>query len=103
MREALESVDVLVTPTTPIVAVNIGQRTVRVGGVEEPPIFPLIRFTAPFNATHLPALSLPCGFTRDGLPIGLQVAGKPFDESTVLGVGGAYERATDWHKRRPQL
>jgi aspartyl-tRNA(Asn)/glutamyl-tRNA(Gln) amidotransferase subunit A len=103
MREALDTVDVLATPTTPIPAVKIGQRTVRIGGDEESPIFPMIRCTAPFNATHLPALSLPCGFTRDGLPIGLQLAGRPFDESSVLAVASAYEQATDWHLRRPKL
>ncbi|HEY7293815.1 MAG TPA: amidase family protein, partial [Dehalococcoidia bacterium] len=61
----------------------------------------MTRCTAPFNATHLPALSLPCGFTRAGLPIGLQIAGRPFDEATVLRAGHAYEQATDWHTRRP--
>ena len=103
MRVALESVDVLVTPTTPVPAVKIGQETVRHGGSEESTIFTMIRCTAPFNATHLPALSLPCGFTREGLPIGLQIAGRPFDESTVLMAGHAYEQATEWHKRRPDL
>ncbi len=103
MRLALDSVDVLVTPTTPVAAVKIGQETVRYGGGEEPAIFAMIRCTAPFNATHLPALSLPCGFNREGLPIGLQIAGRPFDESTVLVVGHAYEEATDWHTRRPKL
>ena len=49
----------------------------------------MIRCTAPFNATHLPALSLPCGFTRGGLPVGMQIAGRPFDEATVLRVGHA--------------
>jgi aspartyl-tRNA(Asn)/glutamyl-tRNA(Gln) amidotransferase subunit A len=102
MRDALETVDVLVTPTTPIPAVRIGQRTVRTGGVEESPIFPMIRCTAPFNATRLPALSVPCGFTRDGLPIGLQLAGRPFDESSLFAIGGAYEQATEWHRRRPK-
>ena len=103
MRSALEAVDVLVTPTTPIPATTIGQESVRYGGVEESVLAALIRCTAPFNATHLPALSLPCGFTRAGLPIGLQIAGRPFDEATVLRVGHAYEQATDWHTRTPAL
>ncbi len=103
MRGLLESVDLLVTPTTPIVAARIGQETVRYGGIEEPILNAMIRCTAPFNATGLPALSLPCGFTRAGLPIGLQIAGRPFDESTVLRAGHAYEQATDWHTRTPQL
>ncbi|HWL89537.1 MAG TPA: amidase, partial [Polyangiaceae bacterium] len=103
LREALETVDVLVTPTTPVPAVKIGQETVRYGGAEEPVLFAMVRCTGLFNATHLPALSLPCGFSRDGLPNGLQIAGRPFDESTVLAAGHAYERATEWHRRRPRL
>ena len=103
MRRTLESVDLLVTPTTPIVAARIGQETIRYGAVEESILFAMIRCTAPFNATGLPALSLPCGFTRAGLPIGLQIAGRPFDESTVLRAGHAYEQATEWHARIPRL
>jgi aspartyl-tRNA(Asn)/glutamyl-tRNA(Gln) amidotransferase subunit A len=103
MRGALESVDVLVTPTTPIAAPRIGEDVVRVAGADEPVLAAMIRCTAPFNATHLPALSLPCGFTRAGLPIGLQIAGRPFDEATVLRAGHAYEQATDWHLRTPPL
>jgi aspartyl-tRNA(Asn)/glutamyl-tRNA(Gln) amidotransferase subunit A len=103
MRSALEAVDVLATPTTPIAAPRIGQETIRYGGGEDPVIFAMIRCTAPFNATHLPALSLPCGFTRAGLPIGLQLAGRPFDEATVLRAGHAYEQTTDWHTRVPGL
>ncbi len=100
MRVALESVDVLVTPTTPIVAARIGQETIRFGALEQPVLNAMIRCTAPFNATGLPALSLPCGFTRAGLPVGLQIAGRPFDEVTVLRAGHAYEQATDWHELR---
>ncbi len=100
MRVALESVDVLVTPTTPIVAARIGQESIRFGSVEQPVLNAMIRCTAPFNATGLPALSLPCGFTRAGLPVGLQIAGRPFDEVTVVRVGHAYEQATGWHERR---
>jgi aspartyl-tRNA(Asn)/glutamyl-tRNA(Gln) amidotransferase subunit A len=101
MRRALESVDVLVTPTTPIAAPRIGVESVRIGDSDEPVLVAMIRCTAPFNATHLPALSLPCGFTRAGLPVGMQIAGKPFDEATVLRVGHAYEQATKWHLRTP--
>jgi aspartyl-tRNA(Asn)/glutamyl-tRNA(Gln) amidotransferase subunit A len=101
MRTALEAVDVLATPTMPIVAARIGQETVRYGGIEESILMATIRCTAPFNATGLPALSLPCGFTRAGLPVGLQLVGRPFDEATVLRAGHAYEQATDWHARRP--
>jgi aspartyl-tRNA(Asn)/glutamyl-tRNA(Gln) amidotransferase subunit A len=98
-RRVLETVDVLATPATPIVAARIGDDTIRVGGANENVLAAMIRCTAPFNATRLPALALPCGFTRAGLPIGLQLAGRPFDEATVLRVGHAYERATPWHQR----
>jgi aspartyl-tRNA(Asn)/glutamyl-tRNA(Gln) amidotransferase subunit A len=58
-------------------------------------------FTISVNLAGLPALALPCGFDNAGLPIGLQVIGRPFEEATVLRVGYAYEQATDWHRRRP--
>ena len=61
------------------------------------------RFTRIFNTIGLPALSVPCGFSGDGLPLALQVAGRPFDELTVLRVSHAYEQATDWHRRRPPV
>ena len=103
MRMALQDVDVLLTPTTPITAPTIGQDMVRYGGVEEPMLLAMIRCTGPFNGSGLPALSLPCGFDRSGLPIGMQIAGKPFDEAMVLRVGHAYEQATAWHVQRPSL
>jgi aspartyl-tRNA(Asn)/glutamyl-tRNA(Gln) amidotransferase subunit A len=101
MRRVLTDVDVLVTATTPVAATPIGQELVAYGGTQEPLIFALIRCTLPFNLTRLPALSLPCGFTRAGLPIGLQIAGRPFEEAVVLRAGHAYEQATAWHRRRP--
>ncbi len=61
------------------------------------------RFTKVFNLTGSPAVTVPCGFTRAGLPIGLQIAGRPFDEATVLRVAHAYESHTEWHKRRPKI
>lgn len=96
MRRVLESVDVLVAPTVPIAAPPIAAS-------DESILTALIRLTSPFNGAQLPALSLPCGFTASGLPIGLQIAGRPFDEATVLRAGHAYEQATDWHRRRPPL
>jgi len=61
------------------------------------------RLTRPFNGLGLPALSLPCGFSSAGLPLALQLVGRPFDEATVLRLGHAYQRATDWHAREPGL
>ena len=60
-------------------------------------------FTRPYNLTGFPAISVFCGFTSTGLPIGLQIAARPFDEATVLRLAHAYERSTPWHQRRPSL
>ncbi len=57
----------------------------------------------PFNVTGQPSMAVRCGLSRDGLPLSLQIAGKPFDEASVLHVGHAYEQATGWHKIRPKL
>jgi aspartyl-tRNA(Asn)/glutamyl-tRNA(Gln) amidotransferase subunit A len=100
---SLVPVDALVMPTTVAVASPIG-------GEESTPSerslamsIELTRMTNPFNLTGLPALSVPCGFTRDGLPVGLQIVGRRHDEATVLRVGEAYQRVTDWHLRRPLM
>jgi amidase len=63
----------------------------------------LLRFTAPFDFTGNPTISLPCGFTSDGMPVSLQLVGRHLDEASLLAAGNAYERATDWHTRRPPL
>jgi aspartyl-tRNA(Asn)/glutamyl-tRNA(Gln) amidotransferase subunit A len=63
----------------------------------------LLRNTRPFNVWGLPAVSLPCGFTKSGLPIGLQIAGPPWREDLVLRLAHAYESATAWHERRPAV
>ena len=95
-REAFEKVDLLATPTTPIPAPGIEESELQT-------TMTLVRFTSPFNLTGMPAISLPCGFTTGGLPIGLQLAGRWFDEGTVLRAAHAYEQATEWHKRAPPL
>jgi aspartyl-tRNA(Asn)/glutamyl-tRNA(Gln) amidotransferase subunit A len=87
----LEEVDVLLTPTVPIAATSIGQREVNIGGHEELVFSALTRFTGPTNLNGLPSLSVPCGLTHSGLPIGLQIIGRPFDEATVYRYGHAYE------------
>jgi Asp-tRNA(Asn)/Glu-tRNA(Gln) amidotransferase A subunit family amidase len=100
---ALARRDVLLSPATPIPATRVGETEVTLG---EGPIDvrgSLLRFTRPFNFSGHPACALPCGFTSDGLPIGLQLVGRPFDEATVLRVADAYQRATDWHTRLPQI
>ena len=100
VRRAFESVDVMVTPTTMRAASLIGEDQVEVEGVRLSTGAAFASLTMPFNIAGVPAMSLPCGFTAEGLPIGLQIAGRPFDEATVLRVGHAYECATEWHRRR---
>ena len=90
-----ESYDYMITPTTPIAAPTIeGHDAVEQAGR-------LTRFTAPFNLSGLPALSLPCGFTNEGLPIGLQIVSRAWADAKVLNAGYAFEQATEWHKIFP--
>ena len=100
MRRVFRDVDLLVSPTTPIVAPPHGAETVELGGTQVPVIMAAITNTMPYNFAHLPAVSVPCGFAG-GLPVGLQLAGGPFDDARVLRAAHAYEQATDWHTRRP--
>jgi aspartyl-tRNA(Asn)/glutamyl-tRNA(Gln) amidotransferase subunit A len=93
VREALTQVDVLASPTVPIAAPEIGAEMVTVGGQELPLIAVAIANTAQYNMARLPAISVPCGTTSAGLPIGLQIAGRPFDEATVLRAAHTYEQA----------
>jgi aspartyl-tRNA(Asn)/glutamyl-tRNA(Gln) amidotransferase subunit A len=89
-------IDVLVTPVQPFVAPRIGEREVTwADGTTESVDLAMVRLTAPGNLTGQPALALPVGFDAAGLPLGMQVTGRPFDEATVLNVGKAYEAATD--------
>jgi len=101
--EALARRDVLLAPTTPLPAPVLGQTETRIGDAKTDVRSALIRLTRPFNFSGHPACSLPCGVSGDGLPIGMQLVGRPFDEATVLRVADAYQRATDWHRRRPPL
>jgi aspartyl-tRNA(Asn)/glutamyl-tRNA(Gln) amidotransferase subunit A len=101
--EALAKRDVLLGPATPIPAPLLGERETTLGDGPSDVRAALIRFTRPFNFSGHPAGSAPCGVTAGGLPIGLQVVGRPFDEATVLRVVDAYQRLTDWHTRRPAI
>ena len=103
VRQVMERVDLLLTPTVPVGATKIGDSTVSVGGGAEPTLSLLSRLTRPFNLCGVPTITLPCGLTSEGLPIGLQLAGRPFEEATVLRLAHAYEQATDWHTLRPPL
>ena len=90
---ALQNVDVLLTPTLPIVATEIGQREVDIGGYEESVRSALTRFTGPTDLTGHPSISVPCGITGSGLPVGMQLIGRSFDEATLYLFGHAYEEA----------
>jgi len=95
--------DVLLAPATPITAPAVDERETALGDGPADVRSALIRLTRPFNFSGHPACSVPCGFTGGGLPIGMQIVGRPFDEATVLRVADAYQRVTDWHARRPVL
>ena len=102
MLEAFERFDVLVCPTMPTVAmprassIHTTDKEMVSDWVTGP-----VRMTGPFSHANVPALSVPSGMSSDGLPIGLQVAGRPLEEEIVLRVGYAFEQATKWHKLRP--
>ena len=96
-EDFFDDFDLLLTATTPIAAPPLeGPDAVEQAGR-------LTRFTSPFNLTGLPAISLPCGYTGDGLPIGLQIVTRPLGEAALLRAANAYEGATEWHLRRPDL
>ena len=98
VRRVLAEVDLLVTPTTPMPAPTIADLNATPDALR-PAELKLLRNTRPFNVWGLPAVSVPCGFTERGLPIGLQIAGPPWREDLVLRLAHAYEQATTWHKR----
>jgi aspartyl-tRNA(Asn)/glutamyl-tRNA(Gln) amidotransferase subunit A len=102
VSRVFEDVDLLVTPTTPIPAPNLAELQQN-PDLLRPRELILLRNTRPFNVWGLPAISVLCGFTNSGLPIGLQIAGPPWQESRVLQLAYAYEQATAWHKREPRL
>jgi aspartyl-tRNA(Asn)/glutamyl-tRNA(Gln) amidotransferase subunit A len=95
------AVDVIITPATPTPPMTIDEATQRQAPALGRDV--LARNTRAFNVFGLPAISIPCGFTRTGLPIGLQIAGPRFAEGPVLAVAHAYQQATDWHLRRPEM
>ena len=102
--EAFEKVDVLVLPTGPVTAPLVESSP----GIQSKEhaltgLAGRISFTGPFNLAGTPALSVPCGFSSSGMPMGLQIVGRPFAEETVLKVAYAYEQNTDWRSRRPPI
>jgi aspartyl-tRNA(Asn)/glutamyl-tRNA(Gln) amidotransferase subunit A len=94
------SVDVIVAPTAMRMPVTV---SAALADTTETPDARLIRNTLPFDVYGIPTISVPCGITRSGLPVGLQIAGPRLGEARVLALGHAYEQATDWHRRAPAL
>lgn len=102
IKAIFDNVDVLVTPTTPIPAPSLIELQ-RNPDLLRPRELTLLRNTRPVNVWGLPAISVPCGFTQAGLPIGLQIVGPHWGEARILRLSHAYEQATEWHKRRPGI
>ena len=95
-QKVFDTCDALVTPVSPTTAFRLGEKT-----ADPVTMYLSDIFTISVNLAGLPALALSCGADTAGLPVGLQVIGRPFDEETVLRVGHAYEQSTEWHRRRP--
>jgi len=96
--EAFQSCDLIVTPTAPTTAFKLGEKT-------QDPLQMYLSdiYTISINLAGLPAVSLPCGFDPEGMPIGMQIIGEHYDEATILRVAHHYEQATEWHKRKPRI
>ncbi|MES0328742.1 MAG: amidase family protein, partial [Dehalococcoidales bacterium] len=95
--QAFNKYDALLTPTSPTVPFKIGER------MDDPfKMYLSDVCTLPINIAGVPAVSIPAGFSG-GLPVGLQIIGKPYDEATILKIADAYQQATDWHKKRPKI
>lgn len=97
-ENAFNNVDLILTPTSPTPAFKMGEKT------DDPlQMYLADIFTISVNLAGVPGISIPCGFTSNNLPIGLQLIGRHFDEETILKASYAYEQSTDWHKRKPNL
>jgi aspartyl-tRNA(Asn)/glutamyl-tRNA(Gln) amidotransferase subunit A len=95
---AFKDVDCIITPTSPTPAFKIGER------VDNPlKMYLSDIYTISVNLAGIPAISIPCGFTKNGLPVGLQILAKPFNEEMLLRLAHAYEQSTPWHKMKPKL
>jgi aspartyl-tRNA(Asn)/glutamyl-tRNA(Gln) amidotransferase subunit A len=95
------SVDCLLTPASQAVATRFGAQTVDLPGGPTPLLHAYLGLLLPFNLSGHPAIAVPCGFSREGLPIGMQLVGRPLDEATILRVAHQYQEKTDWHRRIP--
>jgi aspartyl-tRNA(Asn)/glutamyl-tRNA(Gln) amidotransferase subunit A len=98
---ATAGVDAVIAPVAPVAAPSIAESDVGNNPDAEAVIQRLTRFTRPINYLGLPSLALPCGFTAGGLPVGMQLIGRSFDEANLLRIGAAFQRATDFHEKAP--
>jgi aspartyl-tRNA(Asn)/glutamyl-tRNA(Gln) amidotransferase subunit A len=103
LADAMNTYDLLLAPTAAVGAPRIDQEFVEVGGKTENALSLMSRLTRPFNLTGQPTISVPCGFTSDGMPIGMQLAGRMWEDPVVLRAANSFERATEWHMRRPVI
>jgi len=102
--DAFRQVDVFVCPTLPFTATRVGDMKVIIeDGVEEDMLSAIMQFTGVPSLTDFPSLAVPCGFDPDGLPVGMQIIGRPFDEATLFRVGAAFQRVTNFHQMAPAL
>ena len=102
--EAFARVDIFLCPTLPFTATPVGAMKVVIeNGVEEDMLSAIMQYTGVPSLTGLPALAVPCGFDPDGLPVGMQLIGRPFDEATLFRVGAAYQRLTRYHLESPSI
>ncbi|MEI7998657.1 MAG: amidase, partial [Candidatus Omnitrophota bacterium] len=98
LDEAFKDCDVILTPTAPTTAFKVGEK------VSDPLAMYLSDiYTIPANLAGVPSISIPCGFSKEGMPIGLQLMGRAFDEEMLLRVSFAYEQNTSWHTKKPNL
>ena len=102
IQAIFDQVDILLTPTVPILPPSIADLKKNPDNLR-PAELMMLRNTRPFNVWGIPVISLPCGFSSDGMPIGLQLAAAPWKEEIVLRAARAYEQATEWHERTPEL
>ncbi|MGA7292716.1 MAG: amidase [Terriglobales bacterium] len=102
-NETFKHADVIVSPTLPAFPPAVGEEWVQSGDLREYIVDAFLRFNIPYDLTGFPAISVPCGFSASGLPAGLQIAGRAFDEASILRVALAYEQSTGWHSVQPAL
>lgn len=101
LGELFESIHVLLCPSAPMPPPPVEMMQQAAADSDASSMF--MKFTAPYNFSGNPTISLPCGFSESGLPISLQLVGRPLDEVTLCRAGHVYQQATDWHERRPPL